>query len=172
MKRPNDEQINMWYPRLFRTALRLTGNAETAADLTQQAFCKALSKWEQFEGNTLPTTWLHQILLNCLRDWARRKRTQETHSLNEWHLEVLPDLRDGMSDQPQRREQLAHLREAIEDLPQRLRPAFVATVLDGYSYQEAAELLSVPVGTIASRVYQARQQINAVMRQRFPEVES
>ena len=66
MKRPNDEQINMWYPRLFRTALRMTGQVEIAGDLTQQAFCNALNKWELFEGKVLPTTWIHQILVNCV----------------------------------------------------------------------------------------------------------
>ena len=172
MNRPSDEEISIWYPRLFRTALRMTGNAETAADLTQQAFCNAWSKWEQFKGNTLPTTWIHQILVNCVRDWARRKVAHESYSMNEWDFEVLPDLRDPVSDHSDRQEQLAHLRQAIEDLPQTLRPAFVSTVLDGYSYQEAAELLLVPVGTIASRVYEARRQLNAAMRQRFPEVKS
>ena len=162
----------MWYPRLFRTALRMTGNAEVAGDLTQQAFCKALGKWELFEGNVLPTTWIHQILINCVRDWARRKSVHEDSILNEWDLATVADPQEHPPERLERQEELAHLRSAISNLPQIVRPAFVATILDGYSYQEAAELLSVPVGTIASRVYQARRQLNTAMRQRFPEVES
>jgi len=50
-----------------------------------------------------------------------------------------------------------------------LRVAFVATVLDGYTYEEAAELLSVPVGTVASRVHGARKHLQGVMQQAFPE---
>ena len=172
MKRPSNEQIDLWYPRLFRTALRMTGNAETAGDLTQQAFCKALGRWELFEGNVLPTTWIHQILINCVRDWARRKSVHEDCILNEWDLASVPDPQEHPPERLERQEQLAHMRAAIRGLPPTLEPAFVATVLDGYTYQEASEMLAVPVGTIASRIHQARQQLNAVMRQRFPETES
>ena len=69
----------------------------------------------------------------------------------------------------QRDEQLALLRRTIENLPAELRYAFVATVLDGYTYQETAEILSVPVGTVASRVNAARKKVCEAMRKAFPE---
>ena len=172
MNRPSDEEISMWYPRLFRTALRMTGNAETAGDLTQQAFCKALGKWELFEGNVLPTTWIHQILVNCVRDWARRKSVHTNCILSEWDLTTVADPQEGPPGRLERQEQLGHMRSAIRGLPSTLGPAFVATVLDGYSYQQASELRAVPLGTIASRVYQARRQLNTAMRRKFPEAES
>ena len=70
----------------------------------------------------------------------------------------------------ERDEELRVLRSVIENLSRPLREAFVVTVLDGYTYQEAAELLSVPVGTIGSRVYEARRLIAAKMHEQFPEV--
>ena len=172
MKRPNGEQIDLWYPRLFRTALRMTGNAETAGDLTQQAFCNALSKWEQFEGKVLPTTWIHQILVNCVRDWARRKAVHSGATLDQWAPDAVADPQENPPGRLERQEELAHLRSAIRNLPATVRPAFVATVVDGYSYHEAAELLSVPMGTIGSRVHQARRQLENAMRERFPEEKS
>ena len=72
-------------------------------------------------------------------------------------------------DQPEEREKLEYLHETIQNLSASVRPAFVATVLDGYTYLEASELLDVPVGTIASRVYEARNHISAAMREQFPE---
>ncbi len=172
MKRPSNEQIDLWYPRLFRTALRMTGCAEIAAEMTQQAFCNALNKWELFEGKVLATTWIHQILVNCVRDWARRKSRHENCMLNEWELATEADPGNHPPKHLERQEELAHLRSAISNLPKMVRPAFVATVLDGYTYQEASEMLAVPVGTIGSRVYQARQELNTAMRKRFPEDKS
>ena len=66
-------------------------------------------------------------------------------------------------------EPMRRLRQAIDELPESLRSAFVATVVDGYTYEEAAGVLNVPVGTVGSRVHQARMQLRTVMRQDFPE---
>jgi len=63
--RPDNQQTARWYPKLFRTAFRMTGSAENAADLTQQAFTKALTHWEEFDGEDLRASWLHRILINC-----------------------------------------------------------------------------------------------------------
>jgi len=161
--RPSEQQVAAWYPRLFRTALRLTGSAEDAADLTQQAFCKALGTWDRFDGAALATTWLHQILLNCVRDWARRRAVRNAPQVEEWDLlpaiDDTPDGREGLEKQ----EQGAAVRKAVEELPGDVRSALVVTVIDGYSYAEAAELLQVPVGTIASRVYRARTLLRTAM---------
>lgn len=166
LKPPTEEQIASWYPRLYRTALRLTGSAEQAADLTQEAFCRALDGWDGFNGEALPTTWLHCILLNCVRDCDRRRKVRSGEPLNEWSLAVVTD---RPAEQLEKREQLDRLRQVIEELPAALRPAFVATVLDGCTYQEAGELLSVPAGTIASRVHEARKKLSAAMQEAFPE---
>jgi len=167
--RPTDGQIAAWYARLFRTAMRLTGNAEEAADLTQQAFCKALSRWGEFDEKALPVTWLHSILINCISDLARRRRVRGRETINHWDLVAVGDEQGKSLKQLERQEELAHLRGIIRNLPDTVRPAFVSTVLDGYSYLEASQLLGVPVGTVASRVYEARKQVAAAMRQRFPE---
>ncbi|KKK83944.1 hypothetical protein LCGC14_2788310, partial [marine sediment metagenome] len=96
MERPSEEQIAAWYPRLFRTALRLTGNREDSADLVQQAFCKALGSWEQFNGNCLPTTWLHGILVNCVRDRLRRHARRPVEDVDEWALAEMAPREDGV----------------------------------------------------------------------------
>jgi RNA polymerase sigma factor (sigma-70 family) len=163
VNRPSEQQVTAWYPRLFRTALRLTGNAE-------DAFCKALGTWDRFDGAALATTWLHQILLNCVRDWVRRRAVRNAPQVEEW------DLLPAIDDAPEGRERIekqeegAAVRSAVEGLPAGVRSALVATVIDGYSYSEAAELLQVPVGTIASRVYRARTLLRAAMGDATEEV--
>jgi len=169
--RPSEREIAAWYPRLFRTALRLTGNAEDAADLTQQTFYRALQTWDRFDGKALPTTWLHQILVNGVRDWARRRAVRAARQIDEWDLLPVAAEACGGRERLEKREELAVLRQAIESLPAAARTALVATVLDGYTYQEAAEMLQVPLGTIASRVYQARAQLRATLGEALGEVE-
>ena len=168
MDRPTDGQFAAWYPRLLRTALRMTGDVHQAADLTQQAFYQALSRWDQFDGQSLRTTWLFRILLNCVRDWARQEDVRAADRIADWGL--VPAAETQTDDcPPEHREKLAYLRQTIQNLSSSVRPAFVTTVLDGCTYLEASELLDVPVGTIASRVHEARTHINAAMRERFPE---
>jgi RNA polymerase sigma-70 factor (ECF subfamily) len=147
----------------------MTGTLDDAAELTQQAFCRALSNWDQFDGKGLPTTWLHSILVNCVRDWGRRTSLRTRQTLDEWDIIPARDSEDHMLTRLERHEQLATLRAAIEELSPKLRCAFVAAVLDGYSYEEVADLLNVPKGTVASRVNAARERLSAVMRKAYPE---
>ena len=170
MDRLSEEQVAMYYPRLFRTALRLTGNREDSADLTQQAFCKAVSHWGQFDGKCQPATWLHGILINCVRDWFRGKARRNTKEFHEWALVNTASVHEGADETLDRVERLGRLRQAIEALSEDLRRPFVAAVIDGHTYKEVAEMLSIPVGTVAYRVYQARRNLRDVMLESFPEV--
>jgi len=169
VEKPGEEQVAAWYPRLFRTALRLSGSREDASDLTQEAFRKAFLRWEDFDGRSRATTWLHGILVNCVRDWARRRSVRRAEELKEWDLPA--EARDGnqSTDRLDREEELRFLREAIDELDDKLRRPFVAAVLDGYTYDEIADLLSIPVGTVGFRVHQARQEVRRQMLRLFPE---
>ena len=149
-------QIAQWYPRLYRTAFRMTRSADDAADLTQQTFYQALRGWDRFDGKVLPTTWLHAILLNCVRDWARRRAVRPVEPLDEWSIPAARSQGTPL-EAVQRSEQSTRLHAAMDALPAPIRQAFAATILDGYTYQEASELLSLPVGTVASRVHEARR---------------
>ncbi len=169
VNRSTDEEIGVCYPRLFRTALRLTGSYEEAADMTQQAFAQALARWDAFEHRARRTTWLYGILLNCVRDRARRRSVRTAEPLDQNALRTVrqggPDaLRRAEADEERRA-----LRAAIEALPLDIRSAFVLTVMDGYTYGEAAEILAVPTGTIASRVHLARRRLRQAMLGEFGE---
>ena len=166
---PDDEEVTRWYPRLFRTALRLTGNYADAADLTQEAFAKALAAWESFQRGGLRTTWLHQILINCVRDWARRRAIRAAGPLDESELRLAGRPDEGGASRLEAYEQLGAVRAAIEGLPARVRHAFVMTALDGYSYRQAADILGVPEGTVASRVHQARQRLQNMVLESLDE---
>jgi len=162
-------EVRQWYPQLYRSALRRTGDPEAASEVAQQTWCQALAGWRQFAGRCRPTTWLHGILVNCLRDWARGRSRRRTEPIDEWSLPPGGDGQLAPADALIGREHLAHLRQLIGALPAKLRAAFVAAVLDGYSYEQSGEILGVPAGTIASRVHEARKALTRQMRNKFPE---
>ena len=118
---PNQEQIRAWYPRLFRTALRMTGDVQDASDLTQEAFLKALRKWDDFDGRVLPTTWLHRILVNCVCDWGRRNAVRTDYRAREWALPTAAREQEDPSAPAQRAERLSLVRRAVEALPEAMR---------------------------------------------------
>jgi len=168
VERLTEGQVRQWYPSLFHTAMRLTGSAEDAGDLTQQAFLKAMRSWEQFSGGAHRLGWIRSILINCVRDWGRKSALRSTTSLDGWAVPATGSDGSGGARNLAQAEQLAALRAAIDALSDPVRSAFVATILDGYTYQQAAEMLDVSVGAIASRVHQARRQLRDVMQQAFP----
>jgi len=166
---PTDSDIARWYPKLFRTALRLTRSTDRAEEVTQQAFCRALDRWPAPDGPDRPVAWLHRILLNCVRDGQRRRQVRREAPLDAWAVAGTDDAANDGPRHAEQAEQLSRLRTTIRELSEPLRQAFVATMLDGYTYEEAAALLGVPLGTVASRVSAGRKKVAAVMRQTFGE---
>jgi RNA polymerase sigma-70 factor, ECF subfamily len=160
--RPTDEQIGSWYPRLLRTALRMTGSLEESADLAQQAILQAMEGWQRFNGRASAATWVFRILVNCVQDRRRRQSRDPAPMGDEFDL-ADPSVPDA-AGRASRQEDLRRLRQAMGELSADLRAAFVLTVLDGYTYQEAADLLSIPLGTVAFRVHEARKFLKATLR--------
>ncbi|NQU75674.1 MAG: RNA polymerase sigma factor, partial [Planctomycetes bacterium] len=98
-----------------------------------------------------------------------RKSVRWAEPLQEWRLPAGAASVSSAHDLLAREEQLSHLREAIRGLDEELYSPFVAAVFDGYTYDEVAEMLGIPVGTVGYRVYQARRKICRQMRELFPE---
>lgn len=169
MDLPTEQQVGQWYPRLFRSAWRMVGSADAAADLAQEACYRALRSWDRFDGRSPPATWLHSILVNCVRDQARKQARAKVEPFDEWCFPASSRACKQQIDRMVEQEELQRVRAAIEALPDRLRAAFVATVVDGYSYEEAGEMLGIPMGTVASRVHEARKVLNGAMRKWYRE---
>jgi RNA polymerase sigma-70 factor (ECF subfamily) len=160
---PAEDEIARIYPRLYRTALRMTGSVHDADDATQQAVVQALDAWDRFSGAGLRAAWMHRILVNCVRDLGRRRALRAGTQTEDWVLGALASETPSAGDRLAREESRVALRRAIESLPDALRETFVMTVVDGYSYQEASDILNAPVGTISSRVHEARTRLRAAL---------
>jgi RNA polymerase sigma-70 factor (ECF subfamily) len=140
--------------RAWAVALRTTGDRADAADAVQEAFVKAYRTIASFRGDALFTTWLHRIVVNACLDLMRRSRVRTTLPLDETSNAVA-DPADPVSRVDLGRDVVAALARITPDQ----RAAIVLVDLEGYSVEEAAEVLEVPVGTVKSRCHRGRIQL-------------
>jgi RNA polymerase sigma-70 factor (ECF subfamily) len=146
-------------PRIFRVALRIVANNHAAEEVAQEVCMRAIQSTSSFNGNALWTTWLHRITVNCALDHLRRsnRQRQSVVSFEAALADVLLDPEPSPEMAAEQRELHALAAGLVRKLPCDCRAAFVLTQLDGYSYDQAAEIEGVPRGTIASRVHRAKQ---------------
>ncbi len=145
---------------LYRVALRLSGNPSDADDLVQETMLKAYRAWDQYEKGTNAKAWLLTILRHAfINEYRRRTRHPETVDLDKIEpYAVFPEVQD---EDPQGaffdRIVDDEVLRAIDQLPVAFRETLVLSDVEGMSYQEIAGILGIPVGTVKSRLFRARQ---------------
>jgi RNA polymerase sigma-70 factor, ECF subfamily len=151
-------------PRLQRYAYRLTGNPSDGDDLVQTAYLNALKGWHTFKPGTDPARWLFTILRHAFYRTHRRPGTML--SLDAPELESLSGtlyLRDELERGGARWDEIpdlgAALDTAIAALAEDLRLLVLLVDVEGYTYEEAAREVGVPIGTVRSRLYRARRML-------------
>ena len=145
---------------VYRVALRLSGDESQADDLTQETMLKAYRAWAQFRKGTNARAWLLTILRNTfINEDRKRRKTGPTVDVTEVEAyTVFHDLQDA---DPEGRffDQLVDddVTRAIDELPDEFREALVLSDVEGLPYAEIARITEVPVGTVKSRIFRARQ---------------
>ena len=158
-------QLSQHVPRMYRVAYRLLADADKAHDAVQDACVKALASMGHFKGQSSLATWLHRITVNCAMDAVRAQgRKERAHDALQ--LETVGRAVAHSPAEILETKELTGLAWTLfEKLPEDCRLAFALTQLDGYSYDEAAEIEGQPRGTMASRVFRAKklllEQMNA-----------
>jgi RNA polymerase sigma-70 factor (ECF subfamily) len=151
--------------RLWAVAVRTLGDREEAADAVQDALVSAFRRAEGYRGDAAVTTWLHRIVVNACLDRVRRRKARPTQPLPE-HEERI-DLR-GQAPAPDPAEQTERrslVMAALHELSEDHRRAVVLVDMEGYSVDEAAELLGCPSGTVKSRCARARAKLLPLLRE-------
>ena len=162
--------------RAHGLALRILRDTDRARDAVQEAFLKAYAALDRFEGRSGFYTWLYRLVFNQCIDMKRRERPARSV---EWRDEVAHDLAPGVDAaslpvagglaDPAEAYHRAQLREAlaaaIESLPEDARRTLVLREVDGLSYQEIAEALEIPKGTVMSRLHYARKRVRETLIQ-------
>ncbi|MBP0594781.1 RNA polymerase sigma factor [Paraburkholderia sp. LEh10] len=145
-------------PRLWSFALRLSGNAHDAEDLVQLACAKAIEHADQMEQNSAPLNWMFSILRSM---WITDVCARSVHYCERIDLVddfsiTVPDPDTTDSQEPT---QNAQVIRAVQQLPEEQRTVMLLVVIEGLSYQEAADILAVPISTVMRRMLLARQTI-------------
>ncbi len=162
-----EELVRTQQHRVYGLALRMLGDAAEAQDVAQEAFLRAHRGLAEFRGDARPSTWLYAIASRlCLNRLARSERRLARHG--EETLARLPDARPG-PDQALEREELEEaLHRAIAELPDERRIVVVLRDVEGLAYEEIAEILELPVGTVRSRLHRARFDLKEKLERFFP----
>lgn len=137
--------------RVFALCVRMTADERRAEELTQDVFVKAWRRLGTFRGDAAFSTWLYRVTVNTVLDAQKRsgRRPKQLSAVPEETFE------DGTSRGGDPAERL-RLEAAIASLPERARTAIVLHGIEGYSYEEVAELMGVAIGTVKSHIHRAR----------------
>jgi RNA polymerase sigma-70 factor (ECF subfamily) len=166
-----DELIRRYQERVYATIYHMTSNHEDANDLTQETFVKAYKALSSFKGDSGFFTWVYRIAVNKTINFLKQKKNRHNgFSLNDldFNAEHDPDLVALVSDKNPRRDMgLAELQEKLNDAMQKLSDVhrLVVTLHDvqGLSHEEIGKIMDCNPGTVRSRLFYARQQLQGAL---------
>lgn len=164
-----DKLVVRYSNDIFALLVRLTSDADEAADLTQDTFLRALKAIAGFRGESDLKTWLYRIAINESRNrfrWWKRRRREKTVSLDESlgnsessYQDILADNSSNPEEDALRREREAILQNALRELPTIYREPVVLFDIEGLSYDEICRALDLNPGTLKSRLARGRQEL-------------
>ena len=149
---------------LLRTAVRMTKNENDAEDLVQETFVKAYRFWDSFELGSNCRAWLFKIMTNMfINEYRSKSRSPETVNVDELDDSFLyGQLSTSSGEENPEKELFARIfdddvRKAIKELPDDFRMVVVLSFLEGFSYEEIAEITDLQLGTVKSRLHRGRK---------------
>jgi RNA polymerase sigma-70 factor, ECF subfamily len=157
-----EEEALQLSDQVYRVARRLVHSKEEAEDLMQEAYARAFRSWRSYTPGTNLRAWLLRILTNLNIDRGRRQqRAPDTTHLEESDYFLYNRLEDGSGQDDEERllERLSQndIVDALAAVPHDFRDVIVLVDIGDFSYQEAAQILDIPVGTVMSRLHRGRR---------------
>jgi RNA polymerase sigma-70 factor (ECF subfamily) len=155
--------------QVYRVARRLVGSREEAEDLMQEAYARAFRSWRSYTPGTNLRAWLLRILTNLNIDRARRRQRQpDTQPLEEGDYFLYNKLEGSdapASDQDAVVEKLSQTNvvEALSSVPHDFRDVVVLVDIGDFTYQDAAQILDIPIGTVMSRLHRGRRILKSAL---------
>lgn len=166
------EKLVLEYEKsVYNIALRMVGNSEDAADMTQEAFIKAYNSISNFRGDSKFSVWLYRIVSNVCLDFLRSRKRKPTVSLSVEDDEGEESQLD-IADETQSPELLLErsltreaVRRGLDSLPPDYRQILLLREIQGLSYEEISQVLGLEDGTVKSRIFRARKKLCAFLSQ-------
>lgn len=155
--------------KVYNLALRMVGNEEDALDMSQEAFIKAYNSIAFFRGDSKFSVWLYRLTTNVCLDFLRSEGRKAHNSLSyigdedeEKELEI-PDDRFSPETIIEKKELREAVNIGLKKLPEDYKTVLLLREIEGLSYEEIAETLSLEVGTVKSRIFRARKRLCAIL---------
>lgn len=161
--------IRRYEDRLVHSLELVLNSREDALDAAQQAFLSAWEKLETFRHDSAFYSWLYRIAHNAAMTTKRRKRLPTVSmdgsvtSVSE-PADTDPSLRPDFRIQQQ--DNVREVQQALASIAEEFRAALVLKEIDGLSYEQIAEALQIPLGTVRSRIYRARRELTDLLQKR------
>lgn len=158
---PYCQLVQRYQTRLLSSLESFTGSAEEAQDVAQEAFVAAHQKLADFRGGSAFYTWLYRIAFN--RAISRSRSHKKTVSLDSPSAAESPAVSPSPEHCAVTEERIQLVRIALAKLPEEFRQVVVLRDLDGFDYQQIAEVASLPIGTVRSRIARGRKQLRDLL---------
>ena len=163
-----EKLVAAYEKNVYNIALRMVGDPEDAADMTQETFIKAYRALSGFRGDSKFSSWLYRIASNVCLDFLRSRSRHPQVSLSTVDEDdratlELPDMRQNPEEQLMKKLGLEAVRRGLEQLPEQQRQILVLRELGGLSYAELAQTLGLEEGTVKSRIFRARKRLCALL---------
>ena len=163
-----EKLVTAYEKNVYNIALRMVGDPEDAADMTQETFIKAYRALSGFRGDSKFSSWLYRIASNVCLDFLRSRSRHPQVSLSTVDEDdratfELPDMRQNPEEQLMKKLGMEAVRRGLEQLPEQQRQILVLRELGGLSYAELAQTLGLEEGTVKSRIFRARKRLGALL---------
>jgi RNA polymerase sigma-70 factor (ECF subfamily) len=167
-----EEQALQYMDQLYAAAMRMTRNPSDAADLVQETFVKAYQAFGQFQQGTNLKAWLYRIQTNTFINNYRKKQRDPYQGtideLEDWQLGGAESVTQSVATRSAEAEAIDHLpdsavKDALQSIPEDFRLAVYFADVEGFSYQEVADIMKTPVGTVMSRLHRGRRMLRELL---------
>lgn len=165
-----DELIARHQQRAYQYAFRLTRDPEEAGDIVAESFLRMYKALSNFKGDSAFTTWMYRIATNCFLDIRKKKRNKPAISLeatvqtNDGEVAYqFEDDAPSPQDEAERKETMAAVQAAIDQLPDYQRAIITMYHAEMRSYEDIANTLHLPIGTVKSRLNRARMSLRHLL---------
>ncbi|MFH1434646.1 MAG: sigma-70 family RNA polymerase sigma factor [Pseudomonadota bacterium] len=163
-----EQLVQLHFKRIYHTAVHVMADTSEAEDMTQETFIKAFKAIGKFDGRSSFFTWIYRILINlCLNRKKEIKKWKGTNSkdprLKAFLIEKGAKSEETPEDKLQKKRMVTSLVEAIDELSDVLRTTLILVVFENMDYKMAGEILGCSEGTVAWRVFRARELLRKKM---------